>query len=111
MPPPNLSARVADLRADQVGEMARRQPEVLVDLRCGRGFAEPIDAESGDTSILSPPTGDTGLDAAGPLPLAEEPRFPEANQLFLQHLKEHGQRVANLAMASAMGNGQTREGG
>ena len=52
-----------------------------------------------------------GLDAAGPLPLAEEPRFPEANQLFLQHLKEHGQRVANLAMASAMGNGQTRDGG
>ena len=44
-----------------------------------------------------------GLDAAGPLPLAEEPRFPEANLHFLEHLKAHGQQLAALAMAKAMG--------
>jgi hypothetical protein len=47
--------------------------------------------------------GESGLDAAGPLPLAEEPRFPEANQRFLEHLKAQGQQMAALAMAKAMG--------
>ena len=50
--------------------------------------------------------GDTGLDAAGPLPLAEDPRFPHANRLFLEQLREQGQRLAALAMARAMDNGQ-----
>ena len=48
--------------------------------------------------------GDTGLDAAGPLPLAEEPRYPGANRLFLEQLKEQGQRLASAAMATAMDN-------
>ena len=47
--------------------------------------------------------GDTGLDAAGPLPLAEDGRFPEANHRFLDQLKAHGQLTATLAMAKAMG--------
>jgi uncharacterized Zn finger protein len=49
--------------------------------------------------------GETGLDQAGPLPLAEDARFPEANRLFLEHLREHGQRTAAQALATAMGNG------
>ena len=57
-----------------------------------------------DLVVITPALeGDTGLDAAGPLPLAEEPRFPEANQHFLEHLQAHGQQLAALAMAKAMG--------
>ena len=57
-----------------------------------------------DLVVITPALeGDTGLDAAGPLPLAEEPRFPEANLHFLEHLKAHGQQIATLAMAKAMG--------
>ena len=49
--------------------------------------------------------GDTGLDAAGELPLAEEPRFPEARQLFLTHLHDQGQALAQKAMLQAMAAG------
>jgi hypothetical protein len=49
--------------------------------------------------------GDTGLDAAGPIPLAEDGRFPEANGRFLEQLRGHGQLMATLAMAKAMGAG------
>ena len=49
--------------------------------------------------------GDTGLDAAGPIPLAEDGRFPEANGLFLDQVVGHGQLMATLAMAKAMGTG------
>ncbi|MFZ9229012.1 MAG: SWIM zinc finger family protein [Prochlorococcaceae cyanobacterium] len=50
--------------------------------------------------------GDTGLDAAGPLPLAEEPRFQGANRLFIEQLREQGQQLAASAMATAMDNGK-----
>jgi len=60
-----------------------------------------------DLVVITPALeGDTGLDAAGPLPLAEEPRFPEANRLFLEHIRAHGSQMAALALARAMGNGQ-----
>jgi uncharacterized Zn finger protein len=60
-----------------------------------------------DLVVITPALeGDTGLDAAGPLPLAEEPRFPEANLRFLQNLKAHSQRLAALAMARAMDSGR-----
>ncbi|MFO8239122.1 MAG: SWIM zinc finger family protein [Prochlorococcaceae cyanobacterium] len=60
-----------------------------------------------DLVVITPALeGDTGLDAAGPLPLAEEPRFPEANRLFLEHIRAHGSQMASLALARAMGNGQ-----
>jgi len=49
--------------------------------------------------------GDTGLDAAGPLPLAEEPRFQGANRLFIEQLRDQGQQLAAAAMATAMDNG------
>jgi uncharacterized Zn finger protein len=46
--------------------------------------------------------GETGIDGAGPLPLAEEPRFPEANRLFLERLCDQGRAMAQAAMARAM---------
>jgi uncharacterized Zn finger protein len=56
-----------------------------------------------DLVVITPALeGDTGLDAAGPLPLAESPQYPEANQRFLAHVREHGQAMAALAMARAM---------
>ena len=54
--------------------------------------------------------GDTGLDAAGLLPLAADPRFPQANHTFIEHLREQGQRLAAQAMTTAMGNGQNDAG-
>ena len=49
--------------------------------------------------------GDTGLDEAGPLPLAEDGRFPEAGKLFVEHLKAHGAACGTAAMATAMAAG------
>jgi uncharacterized Zn finger protein len=56
-----------------------------------------------DLVVITPALeGDTALDAAGPLPLAEAPWFPEANQRFLAHVREHGQALASQALARAM---------
>ena len=49
--------------------------------------------------------GDTGLDEAGPLPLAEDGRFPEAGKLFVEKLKAHGAACGTQAMATAMAAG------
>jgi len=46
--------------------------------------------------------GDTGLDAAGDLPLAEDPRFPDARETFLANMRAHGQASAQRAMVQAM---------
>ena len=60
----------------------------------------------GDLVVITPAMeGDTGLDAAGELPLAEEPRFPEARPRFLQHLRDQGQAMAQQAMLEAMAAG------
>jgi uncharacterized Zn finger protein len=66
-------------------------------------YDAPLDA---DLVVITPALeGETGLDGAGPLPLAEEPRFPEANRLFLERLRQHGQRMAQQAMEQAMAAG------
>jgi hypothetical protein len=49
--------------------------------------------------------GDTGMDEAGPLPLAEDGRFPEAGKLFVEQLKVHGAACGAQAMATAMAAG------
>ncbi len=59
-----------------------------------------------DLVVITPAMeGDTGLHAAGDLPLAEEPRFPEARQLFLNHLQKQGQALAQQAIIQAMAAG------
>jgi uncharacterized Zn finger protein len=56
-----------------------------------------------DLVVITPAMeGDTGLDAAGELPLAEEPKFPDAKQQFLQHLRDQGQALGQQAMLAAM---------
>ena len=60
----------------------------------------------GDLVVITPAMeGDTGLDDAGELPLAEDPRFPEARSNFLSNLKAHGQASAQRAMLQAMAAG------
>ncbi|BEV35321.1 SWIM zinc finger family protein [Synechococcus sp. M16CYN] len=49
--------------------------------------------------------GETGLDVAGELPLAEDPRFPNARTKFLSSLKAHGQASAQRAVLQAMAAG------
>jgi len=56
-----------------------------------------------DLVVITPAMeGDTGLDQAGPLPLAEDARFPDANQRFLARVRSHGEAMAAQAMARAM---------
>ena len=60
-----------------------------------------------DLVVITPAMeGDTGLDAAGEVPLAEEPKFPEARQKFLNHLHNQGQLLAQQAMLQAMAAGE-----
>ncbi|WP_094585695.1 SWIM zinc finger family protein [Synechococcus sp. BO 8801] len=66
-------------------------------------YDAPLDP---DLVVITPAMeGESGLDGAGPLPLAEEPRFPEANRLFLERLKAHGTAMAQQAMVRAMATG------
>ena len=66
-------------------------------------YDAPLD---GDLVVITPALeGESGLDGAGPLPLAEDPRFPQANRLFLERLREHGQRMAQVALERAMAAG------
>ncbi len=56
-----------------------------------------------DLVVITPALdGDTGLNAAGKLPLAENPKFPHANNKFLSHLQQQGQIFAQEAMLKAM---------
>jgi uncharacterized Zn finger protein len=66
-------------------------------------YDTPLD---GDLVVITPALeGESGLDGAGPLPLAEDPRFPQSNRLFLERLREHGQRMAQVALERAMAAG------
>jgi uncharacterized Zn finger protein len=70
-------------------------------------YDAPLDP---DLVVITPAMeGESGLDGAGPLPLAEEPRFPEANQLFQETLKAHGTALAQQAMVRAMATGNDNE--
>ena len=51
--------------------------------------------------------GESGLEEAGPLPLAEDGRFPEASLQFLAHLKAQALGLAQAAMATAMAAGRS----
>ena len=55
--------------------------------------------------ITSALEGDTGMDAAGDLPLAEDPRFPDARETFLSNLRSHCQATAQRTMLQAMAAG------
>jgi len=55
--------------------------------------------------------GDTGLDEAGPLPLAEDGRFPEAPRHFVEQLKAQGAAFSSSAMATAMAAGNRDSNG
>jgi uncharacterized Zn finger protein len=115
-------------RAQLLADLAKRRRKVLArqarsrggDTSPAAGASQPVHPAIRDPSrwwrydaalppdlvVITPAMeGDTGLDAAGPLPLAEEPRFPEANHLFLEHLQAHSRERAALALARAMGNG------
>jgi uncharacterized Zn finger protein len=71
-------------------------------------YDAPLDP---DLVVITPAMeGESGLDGAGPLPLAEEPRFPEANRLFLDRLKAHGTAMAQQAMVRAMATGNDTDG-
>ena len=53
--------------------------------------------------------GDTGLDEAGAVPLAEDGRFPDAGRHFVEHLKAQGASFSAAAMATAMAAGSQQD--
>ena len=59
----------------------------------------------GDLVEITPSMDGSGLDAAGDLPLAEDPRFPDARSTFLGNMRAHGQASAQKAMLQAMAAG------
>jgi uncharacterized Zn finger protein len=66
-------------------------------------YSAPLDP---DLVVITPAMdGESGLDEAGPLPLAAEPRFAEANRLFREQLLAQGTALGQLAMARAMAAG------
>jgi len=115
-----LLARAAASKAaaDRAAADGPPQPDAAGPLRATHAaIADPsrwwrYDAALDPNLVVITPAleGDTGLDAAGPLPLAEEPRFPGANRLFLEQLKEQAQQLATAAMATAMDNGSSNDG-
>ena len=59
-----------------------------------------------DLVVITPALeGELGLDGAGPLPLAIDPRFPQANLQFLERLRQQGTSMGQLAMVRAMAAG------
>jgi hypothetical protein len=61
-----------------------------------------------DLVVITPAMeGESGLDEAGELPLATEPLFPDANRRFLSLLQAQASRVSQLALAQAMGGGNS----
>tara|TARA_Y100001968_G_scaffold116413_1_gene105771 strand:+ start:1534 stop:2418 length:885 start_codon:yes stop_codon:yes gene_type:complete len=52
--------------------------------------------------ITSNIDGETGLNSAGELPLAEEPKYIDSGEKFINHLKEQGQIFSQKAMMQAM---------
>ena len=114
-------AREAKAKAQQEGAPAAGLPQPGAD-----GSLQPTPAAIKDPSrwwrydaaldaglvVITPAMeGDTGLDEAGPLPLAEDGRFPTANQHFLDRLKGQGAGFSNQAMATAMAAGSGRDEG
>ncbi len=64
-------------------------------------YGEDMDPE---LVVITPALeGELGMDEAGPLPVAPDPHNPDANNLFLHHLREQGQRIGQWAMGQAMG--------
>ena len=114
-----LEAKAA--KAARTGDGEARQP-----LSSSEGLYNPTPAAIRDPNrwwrydaaldpglvVITPAMeGDTGLDEAGPVPLAEDGRFPEAGRLFVDHLKAQGVSFSTTAMATAMaaGSNQTND--
>ncbi|QPN64777.1 SWIM zinc finger family protein [Synechococcus sp. CBW1004] len=102
-----LLAELAARRREGVELPAQQAPHplhpALADPARWWRYDAPLD---GDLVVITPALeGESGLDGAGPLPLAEDPRFPQANRLFLERLREHGQRMAQAALERAMAAG------
>ncbi len=87
--------------ANQAVVLAPHPPHPAI-LDAGRWwrYDAPLDP---DLVVITPALeGESGLDGAGPLPLAEDHRFEEANLLFLERLQAQGMAMGQLAMARAM---------
>ena len=56
-----------------------------------------------DLVVITPSIdGETSLHAAGALPIADEPQFPNAQEKFLTHMHTQASKFAQQAMTQAM---------
>ena len=107
-----LQQRAQALRASQGAEAsaaaptaAHPTPVAISDPARWWRYDAPLDPA---LVVITPALeGESGLEEAGPLPLAEDGRFPEANGQFLAHLMAQGSRLAQAAMATAMAAGSS----
>jgi uncharacterized Zn finger protein len=107
-----LQQRAQALRASQGAEASATAPTVahptpvaISDPARWWRYDAPLDPA---LVVITPALeGESGLEEAGPLPLAEDGRFPEANLQFLAHLKAQASRLAQAAMATAMAAGSS----
>jgi uncharacterized Zn finger protein len=100
-----LASRAAAAQADQPAGGPGPHPVhgAITDPSRWWTYATALDP---DLVVITPAMeGETGLDEAGDLPLATEPRFPDANRLFIEQLKSQGMAMGQKAMAQAMGAG------
>jgi len=100
-----LASRAAAARAEEPVAPAAPHPVhgAITDPSRWWTYSASLDP---DLVVITPAMeGETGLDEAGELPLAAEPRFPEANRLFIEQLKAQGMAMGQVAMAQAMGAG------
>ena len=105
-----LQQRAQALRASQgldAGAAAVAHPTPVAIGDPGRWWRYNAPLDPALVVITPAMEGESGLEEAGPLPLAEDGRFPEASLQFLAHLKAQAQGLAQAAMATAMAAGRS----
>jgi len=105
-----LQQRAQALRASQgvdAGPPAVAHPTPVAISDPGRWWRYDAPLDPALVVITPAMEGESGLEEAGPLPLAEDGRFPEANLQFLTHLKAQALGLAQAAMATAMAAGRS----
>ena len=98
--PKKLEKAKSNDQASELLEKASMQHPAIQDPSLWWKYEGELDP---DLVVITPALEEeTGLSAAGELPLAEEPNYPGSRQKFLDHLQEQRQVFANQAMIQAM---------
>jgi len=102
---------IADINANNK-KTSKNSIETLGAINRPRGLSDPTlwwkyqnNLNNDLVVITSSSDSDTGIHAAGDLPLAEDPIFPSSKNKFLEHLHQHREFISQEAMLRAMNAG------